>query len=238
MVGVMMGKKNMRNQVRCLQYNIGDGPNHKKLEDLETFVKEENPDVFALDEHADRDSVTDAFIGLHPEFGKWAGDGRPGALKTCILYRKKLGKLTGEYSKTLVGPRHLPPGAGPENAGAKVANRIRMRINKRRVHFIAVHQYASVRSRWEAAKDLVDALVHLVRNRFGVVVVLGDMNANPMDRIYKALRELLPFFSKPGATHGKRTIDVIWVNKLGRILKAWTRSGTSDHEAVIADVIF
>jgi len=225
--------------IRVVQYNIGDGPDHIKLGELEDLLKEDNPQVFFLDETADRLKVIKAFCSLHPEFDYWMGDGRPGAAKTTIVYLKSLGKVTGKYSETLVGKRRLAKGAGPENASPKVENRIRIRTPEgKRLHLIVAHQYATVVKRRVAARLFLRALVNVVKRRFGIVIFAGDMNQDPLAKMHKALRKVLPFFTNKFSTWGKRVIDVIWVNRKARIVKYWTEQYTSDHRAVVADIIY
>lgn len=223
--------------IRVVYYNMGDGPDQIKLEDLEE-IWAQNPEVIALSEHADRIDVTTKFVEAHPEYDQYFGDGRPGAAKECLLYRKDLGELTLKKTHTLVGPRKLGEGAGPENATAKCALHLRFRVKqgkrRRRLHVIVGHQYATVNNRREAAKLFMRALADLVRRLVGAVIVMGDMNMVPSHALMHALMVLMTG-SDVGATHGKRQIDRILV-RAATILSAWTRRGSSDHRMVFADI--
>lgn len=222
-----------RTSVRVGVYNLGDGSDSEKFQDLLGLMGQRF-DYLGLTEHADRSDVTDRFVRNFPQYGKWEGDGRNGAQKTCVIYRKSKGRVTAKVSNTLTGRKRLPQGAGPEQAGPKVANRIRARVEKKRLHFIVAHEYASVNNRREAAAEFMRALVAIVRPRLGKTIVVADFNMTATHRLMRALRALLKSRSKVGPTHDTREIDQILTN--GEIYQAWTWTGTSDHKAVFADV--
>lgn len=235
-------KRLVRKVVRTLRvayYNFGGGPDQAKVEDLEE-IWNAGAVLIGLSEHGDRDDVTDRFLRAHPRWDKFAGDGRPGAAKECILYDTELGKVTAKKTRTLVGARKLAPGAGPENAGPKCSNRIRMRVKVgrrwRRVHFIVGHQYATINKRKDAARLFIQALADMIRSLRGTVIFVGDLNATPGTAILHALKVLMPSWStKTGPTHHKRLIDYIMVRG-GQIIAAWSARGSSDHKMIFADV--
>lgn len=229
-------RKLVKKFVRVGTYNAGNATNAKLLSDLEEWVRQ-GVQILGLQEVADRLSVLKAFRALHPDWDFFNGDGRPGSAKTAILYQKSVGEVTAQKSVTLVGPRRLPQGAGPENAGAKVANRIRFRIGRKRVNFIVAHQYATVNNRRQAARLFMDALSHVIRRRLGTVIFVGDLNMTPGHALMHALRVLMTGASHVGGTHGPREIDRILVRG-GEIIECWSKRGSSDHRAVFADVQF
>lgn len=230
-----MARKHKR-RVRVCTYNLGDGPGVHKLEDLEGFASD-GVRLMGLEEHGDRSHVTDDFVNFNPGWAKWEGDGRPGGKKTCILYRTDLGPVTAKASKTLVGRMLLRKGAGPEHASPKVANRIRLRVHGKRLHFIVGHEYATVSNRRRAAIMFMVAFVAWIRFRRGCVIAVGDMNMTPRNAMMRYLYRIFSVRSDVGGTHGRRQIDRILV-KRGQIIEAWTKRGSSDHKAVIADVEF
>ena len=228
--------KKAKRKVRVVQANLGDSSDERVYADIDSF-KADGAQLMGFEEHADRDKLTDKWIKNNPGWGKWAGDGRLGGKKTCILYLESLGPVTAEKSITVSNIRRVPKGAGPEKVVPKVVNRIRMRVQKRRLHFIVSHQYATIHNRLTAAKTFMRGLVGVVKPRIGTVIVVSDTNEKPGGMVVRSLERLFKSRSNVGGTHGPREIDRILV-KGGKIVKSWKKDTSSDHDAVFADVEF
>jgi len=230
--------KRVRKNVRLAYLNLGDGSDERKLADLnEAF--DLGAEIIGVSEHADRVDVTTRFLREHTEFARYYGDGRNGAAKECLLYKKSIGEATLKESITLSDVERVPAGAGPERPGPKVANRVRIRVawNRRRLQLVVGHQYATVNNRREAARLFMNSLKDLVRNLRGVVIFFGDLNARPSHQLVRALRALFTGSSAPqsGNTHGNRIIDYVMVRG-ARVLNAFTESISSDHRMVVVDI--
>lgn len=230
-----------RTHFTAATYNLGDGPDAKKREDILALFDQEGVDFLALQEAGDRSKVIDSIAVGNPRIARWLGDGSPGASSVPIMWRQDLWEVVKRKTVHLSSRFFAPEGVGPSWVKPKVVNLVwlRNKVTGEIVVFGSTHMPASLWARLRAVLGggIVRKLRRTVDGIDNRVVVIGaDWNAKVGARILRPLGRLISAQKRQGIkpTHGKRAIDdlrsrgVYW-------LASRTRKGSSDHLAFIAE---
>ncbi len=228
-------------------YNLGDGPDHRKVTDLLTLA-DMGADVIGLQEAGDRGAVLFKFLTKHPRWGLFSDPHTPGSSSVPILYRLDRFALVKAEAVIAVPAMNVgPDGAGPSRAKAKVVNRVHLTHTEtgRTVHVLNTHMLPSVTrkdlSEFETATrrahyaQHIAALAATVNARDGVVFVTGDFNAPPTFDLLQPLKDArLVGWSETG-THGTRPIDHVLSREAAVLtgVRQELLDLSSDHRAVV-----
>jgi endonuclease/exonuclease/phosphatase family metal-dependent hydrolase len=214
-------------------WNVGDGKDASKADGLDRLARH-GADVIGLQECGDREQMLKRWCEQNG-WEMFAGS-LPGAPSVPILSNPRAVKATHSGTTpatpaTFVGRA----GAGPSTMKPKVWNRVRFAADGVEVVVINGHLVPSVYlpRRRKLARRQIAVLAEMVERREGKVpvVAVGDFNMKPGDRLTKPLRALGMRQRTHDATHGRRTIDLIWT--LGCDGRAEVVGMPSDHRAVV-----
>jgi endonuclease/exonuclease/phosphatase family metal-dependent hydrolase len=226
--------------MKVATYNLGDGRDSAKVEDLDTLVSK-GVSIIGLQEASDRGNALDDFLDHHTEWRMYAPK-VAGGLAVPILWDTREWKRLRLRTTLAVASRYVGPGAGPRRSKAKRINVVVLKHrhwgNHRRVlntHFIASatrtgDQYDE---RDEHYLDHARVLAAMIGSgeRMRRTIVTGDFNADSSYRGLNAVRATLINGWTRFATHGKRAIDHV----LGPKGDRYPVPLSSDHHAVIAE---
>lgn len=216
--------------------NLGNGSDAKVRNGL-TRLKARGVQVAGLQEAGDRRRAIESWCRENKWDAFW-GDGSPGASSTPIIYDRALdvsNKGTREATpRTYAGKA----GAGPSTVKRKVWNHLRVDGDGPPFVFISGHLPASLYlpGRRRLGKKMIAVLADMVKHREGKVAVIavGDFNSKPSALLLRPLRKLGMKQRTKGATHGRRTIDLVWT--LGVEGRTEVVDVNSDHRAVVLSI--
>ena len=185
---------------RAGTWNVGDGPDRKKRNDLEALTY--HCDVMALQEVGDRN-----LDELLPP--GWSARTNS---RTALAWAPGVEPRARVLDRLLSKAQYAGPGAGPSRVGTKHLVGGRWRIGGQSISVGCVHLVAS---QWQPLRlalaiRQVLQIVAWVKARKSHVLVLGDFNATPGSPTLLPLRRIGMRRAKTGPTHGKRTIDMQW----------------------------
>lgn len=231
-------------------YNLGDGPDHKKLEDLDE-LRDRGALIIGLAEAGDRGRMLEDWC-VRRNGRVWAlydGDGSPGSASTPILVHPDVVPCIARWiTEEAVPARDVgDPGAGPARMKRKVTNGVKVR-RRRRVGVwrppsvtLTAHLLPSAtrdnlpnaEKRQRIFRTHIHRLLATARRfKIAKVTILGDFNAELDDPLMAELREAGYRAAKTGPTHGAhRRIDLALAR---RELDTLTVALSSDHRGLIA----
>lgn len=214
-------------------WNAGPGTNRQVLRDLLALLRQ--VDVLCVQEFGDRKSLVWALRARG--FRVHNGDGRPGAAKDCVIWKRGKGRVHKQTVKvgdaTYVGH---DGGAGPTTLDNKYINAVT--FLRTGVTVASTHVVPSVylKDRAELARKHLLAAAAWLKQQERPVFLCGDLNMEPHNRLLDPLRRAGAWCNHDTLgwvpTHGARSIDYVWA--LGAKLH-WqtTVENSSDHRAVI-----
>lgn len=222
--------------VKFAFFNVGDGADVKKEEDLDFFAAEGAQAIFMC-ETGDRVPMLKRWCRRNPGWRLFVGLA-PGAKSVAVLYRKKPSR---KRSRTCVPRTYVGPGAGPSWAKPKAAQRLDFGV----LSIIVTHMVASATRRGDQYRwrrrhyklhlAVLEGMVRRVRRRGRKAVVIGDMNAHPNHWLLGPFREVMDQHV-PVATHQHGLFDQLWATPGVEIMSVVTVATSSDHDGVIAEV--
>jgi endonuclease/exonuclease/phosphatase family protein len=234
--------------VRVATYNIGDGPDAKKVASLRKLADEKKVTVIGLQEASDRKDVFARFIALRPAWSVYQPKAAGGPA-VPILWDHSVWRLIKSRSVLAVPKRFLgPKGAGPTSSKAKRINILLLeRRGKGRPHRLRVfntHLIPSARrtdlsaqekaNRRRHVRDHVAALAREIgpASKPVAVAVTGDFNGPGGWDLLTPLKDIgLTGFS-PKPTHKTEALDHVLAR--GLTLKRFVRVHVaSDHWSVM-----
>lgn len=232
---------------RAATYNIGGGPDDRKIADLERHV-DDDVTVIGCQEASDRRQMLRRFVKRNPSWCRYQPL-LPGGAAVPILWdgdewRRLRFRSVLAVARTWVGP----VGAGPTFAKPKqiAVVVLRHRETGRVVKFVNTHLIPSA-TRKRLPKDEgaarmahylrhVAALVRIMRHTQVPAVLTMDANAEPEWPPLRPLHAVgLNGWSQVG-THGKRRIDHVLHRGL-REVAAETVPTSSDHDSVVKTLV-
>lgn len=232
-----------RTKVTAATYNLGDGPDAKKREDVLALFNEEGVDFLSLQEAGDRIPVLASIAVGNPRIALWVGDGTPGASSVPVMWRQDVWHAFKHETIRLSGRFFAPEGAGPNWVKPKVVNLVwlRHKVTGEVVVLGSTHMPASLWARLRAVlgRGIIRRLGKAVDGiELGTCIVIGaDWNAKVGARILRRLdKNTTSAQQKVGviATRMKAAIDDLRSRGI-RWLSSRTRQGSSDHLAFIAE---
>lgn len=228
---------------RAATYNIGGGPDDRKIADLERHV-DDDVTVIGCQEASDRRQMLRRFVKRNPSWCRYQPL-LPGGAAVPILWdgdewRRLRFRSVLAVARTWVGP----VGAGPTFAKPKqiAVVVLRHRETGRVVKFVNTHLIPSA-TRKRLPKDEgaarmahylrhVAALVRIVGRSEVPVVLTMDSNATPDFGPLRPLHNVgLNGWSRRG-THGNRPIDDVLHRDLDELASVNVET-SSDHDAVV-----
>lgn len=232
-----------RTRVTAATYNLGDGPDAKKREDVLALFDEEGIDFLSLQEAGDRSKVLASIAIGNPRIALWLGDGSPGASSVPVMWRQDLWHAFKRETVALSSRFFAPEGAGPNWVKPKVVNLVwlRHKITGEVVVVCSTHMPASLWARLRAllGRGIIRRLGKAVDGiEVGIRIIIGaDWNAKVGAKILRRLdKNTISAQQKVGviATRMKAAIDDLRSRGV-RWLSSRTRKGSSDHLAFIAE---
>lgn len=228
---------------RAATYNIGDGPDDRKVADLEHLADDFDVTVVGCQEASDRRKMLRRFRKRNPSWHVYQPH-TPGGAAVPILWdgdewRRLRFRSVLAVARSWVGPR----GAGPTFAKPKQITvvTLRHRPTGRRVKFVNTHLIPSATRRLPGDEKKarmghylrhVAALVRIVGRSEIPVVLTMDSNATPDFGPLRPLHNVgLNGWSRVG-THGNRAIDDVVHRDLTELNTTNVRT-SSDHDAVV-----
>lgn len=207
--------------------NVGAAPAERVLANLAGI------DVLALQEMGDRYDIVAALQAAGWRILKTKG--RPGQDSTPIAYRVGAVVPIRSRSRLLARAQYVGPGAGPSVLKDKwrIGGPFKPvgggpRVHVWCVHFPASQQYARRR---KVAASMATRLADMATLRRRVIL-MGDFNTEADARQLTPLRNRMRHTATP-ATHGRRSIDLIWHRSPSRrpfrLVAEGTRDVGSDH---------
>lgn len=198
-------------------YNIGDGQQHAKLEDIVNLADNEGVSVIFLQEAGDRQWVVNQFLKSHHSWRVVWRYKMNKSREVAILYDSAVWSKVW-WHEIFVRIGFLgPQGAGGDAPAHKALNMVRLRHRKARqvVKFLNHHAIASAFStRGAEGRRRKEAFARQMRAFFsnarkGLVIGGGDWNAGKSNRLVRLYQSSHWRWLRTGPTHRKNTIDMI-----------------------------
>lgn len=217
-------------------YNLGDN-RARTATDLDA-IHAYNPAWIGLCECLDRKD-------LIVKWAKWNGyricasDKTPGGWETVILYRRGVTRAWVHPAAPAYRKRDAGAG-GKQGIPAKATPHIRYGRGIRRLHVAGAHLIPSthIAARRPWFDWHIDALLHVLAKRVGGIVIGGDFNAMPANRLLDPMRAAGYTQHLHRDTHSRWQPDHLWARRVRSVDPVTLLALSSDHLAVIYDVTY